>query len=210
MNRKKIPLWFKITFSALFAVTVISNIINYSFIDLLWFCDVSIILAFFGLWFESSLLLSMAALSAVGPQLVWQLDYFFQMITGKSLFGFTDYMFAPDYPVYNYIVSLFHLWMPFMLLYTLWVVRYSSKALPVQTLTGSAIILLSYLITDDMFSPAGNLNKVYGPIDSAPQTWMHPWLWVAVVMVFCVLCIYLPTHFVFTRLFKKQSVVSNA
>ena len=97
-KERKIPLWLKVMFSALFLVTIPSNVVNYSAINLLWFCDIAIILTFFGLWFESSLLLSMAALSSVPTQLLWQLDYFFHLMTGSPLFGFSDYMFAPDFP----------------------------------------------------------------------------------------------------------------
>jgi len=192
-------------FSLLFFVTIPSNIINYSAINLLWFCDIAIILTFFGLWFESSLLLSMAALSSVATQLVWQLDYFFHLMTGSPLFGFSDYMFDPDFPTFNYIVSLFHVWMPYVLLYALRIVRYNRLALLTQSAVGCIAILLSFLLTRDMYGPAGNLNKVYGLSDTVPQSWMRPWLWVIVVMGYCSLCIYAPTHFLFTRLFKQKS-----
>ena len=199
---RKIPFWLKILFSALFLVTIPSNVINYSAINLLWFCDVAIILTFFGLWFESSLLLSMAALSSVPTQLLWQVDYFYYLITESPLFGFTDYMFAPDFSSFNYAVSLFHVWMPYVLLYSLRMVRYNRLAVFTQSVVGCVVILLSFLLTKDMFGPVGNLNKVYGLSDNAPQTWMHPWLWIIVVMLYCSLCIYAPMHFLFMRIFK--------
>jgi len=200
----KIPLWLKLIFTILFSVTIPSNIIHYSAINLLWFCDISIITTFFGLWFESSLLISMAALASVATQLAWQVDYFFHLVSGKRLFGFSDYMFDANLTTYNKAVSLFHVWMPYLLLYSLRIVRYNRRALVAQTLTGCMAILLSYMLTKDMFGPAGNLNKVYGLSDKEPQTWMEPWLWLVVVMAYCFLCIYLPMHFLFSRLFGKQ------
>jgi hypothetical protein len=200
----KIPLWLKLIFTVLFSVTIPSNIIHYSAINLLWFCDISIIITFFGLWFESSLLISMAALASVATQLVWQVDYFFHLVSGQRLFGFSDYMFDANLSTYSKAVSLFHVWMPYMLLYSLHIVHYNRKALAGQTLIGCMAILLSFLLTNDMFGPAGNLNKVYGLSDKEPQTWMAPWLWLIVVMAYCFFCIYLPMHFLFSRLFRKQ------
>jgi hypothetical protein len=201
---KKIPLLLKLAFTLLFIVTIPSNIIHYSAINLLWFCDIAIIIAFFGIWFESSLLVSMAALGSVATQLAWQVDYFFHLASGNRLFGFSDYMFDPNLSAFNKAVSLFHVWMPYVLLYSLRIVRYNRWALIGQTMTGSIAILLSFLLTKDMFGPAGNLNKVYGLSDKEPQTWVAPWLWLIVVMAYCFLCIYLPMHFLFAWLFKKQ------
>jgi len=201
---QRIPLWIKLIFTVLFSVTIPSNIIHYSAINLLWFCDIDIVTTFSGLWFESSLLVSMAALASVATQLAWQVDYFFHLVSGKRLFGFSDYMFNANLTTYNKAVSLFHVWMPYILLYSLRIVHYNRRALVAQTLIGCMAILLSFLLTKDMFGRAGNLNKVYGLSDKEPQTWMSPWLWLIVVMAYCFLCIYLPMHFLFSRLFRKQ------
>jgi len=201
-NTEKIPLWLKLGFTFLFIVTIPSNIFNYSAVNLLWFCDIAIIIAFLGL--KSSLLISMSALAWVAPQLVWQVDYFFHLLSGKRLFGFSDYMFGPNLSVFSKIGSLFHVWMPYMPLYTLRIVRYNRWALVVQTLTACIALLLSFLLTKDMFGPAGNLNKVYGLSDTKPQAWVAPWLWLVVVLAYCFFCIYLPMHFLFARLFRKK------
>jgi len=58
-----IPLWLKLIFTVLFLATIPSNIIHYSAINLLWFCDIAIIITFFGLWLESSLLIFILALA---------------------------------------------------------------------------------------------------------------------------------------------------
>jgi hypothetical protein len=104
-NKEKIPLWLKLVFTFLFIVTIPSNICNYSAINLLWFCDIAIIIAFLGFWFESTLLISISALASVAPQLVWQIDYFFHLISGKRLFGFSDYMFDSNLSVFSKVVS---------------------------------------------------------------------------------------------------------
>jgi hypothetical protein len=197
----KVPLWFKVIGTLLCGATLLFNAINYTLVDLLWFCDVAMVLVIIGLWRESSLLLSLATLASIGPQFAWQLDYFYQLISNKPLFGFTDYMFADSYPTVNYIVSLFHVWMPAILIYGLYFVGYDRRAFKIQSICSLIIILLSYSLTADMFGPAGNLNQVYGPSAIAPQTWMRPWLWLFVIWLYTIAVIYVPTHLITARVF---------
>jgi hypothetical protein len=198
---QKIPLWFKVIGTLLCGAILLFNAITYTLVDLLWFCDVAMILVIMGLWRENSLQLSLATLASIGPQFAWQLDYFYQLMSGKSLFGFTDYMFAENNPVINYIVSLFHVWMPVILIYSLYFVRYDQRALKIQSGLSLLLILLSYGLTSDMFGPAGNLNQVYGPSANAPQTWMHPGLWLLVIWIYTIVIIYVPTHLITARVF---------
>jgi hypothetical protein len=53
------------------------------------------------------------------------------------------------------------------------------------------------------FAPtaAVNLNWVFGPGENTMQTWMAPGLYLALQMAFWPLVIYLPSHWVFSRLF---------
>jgi hypothetical protein len=204
--KQKIPLWFKMISTLLCGAVLLFNAIHYTWVDLLWFCDVAMILVIVGLWREDSLLLSLATLASIGPQFAWQLDYFYQLISGNPLFGFTDYMFAEDNPMINYIVSLFHIWMPVILIYSLYFVRYDGRAIKIQSGLSLLILLLSYCLTADMFGPAGNLNQVYGPSATAPQTWMHPWLWLVVIWLYTIVVIYVPTHVITARVFPSKNL----
>jgi hypothetical protein len=202
--KQKVPLWFKVISTLLCGATLLFNALNYTLVDLLWFCDVAMILVIIGLWRENSLVLSLATLASIGPQFAWQIDYFYQLISDKPLFGFTDYMFTASNPTVNYIISLFHVWMPPILIYSLYLVRYNQRALKTQSGLSLLIILLSYSLTSDMFGPAGNLNQVYGPSATAPQTWMHPWLWLFVIWLYTIVVIYVPTHFITARVFPVR------
>jgi hypothetical protein len=48
---------------------------------------------------------------------------------------------------------------------------------------------------------AVNLNWVFGPGEAVIQTWMAPGIYLALQLAFWPVAIYLPTHFVFSRLF---------
>ncbi len=87
----------------------------------------------------------------------------------------------------------------------LWGVRrlgYDRRAVWAQTGFAWLLLLLSYGLTSDPHGPAGNLNMVYGLSPTEAQSWMSPGLWLLLVMVFCPVCWYLPTHLVLRRLFR--------
>ena len=58
---------------------------------------------------------------------------------------------------------------------------------------------MTYWLTD----PKDNVNWVYGP-GSKPQTWIGRPAYLALVMVFFPLVIYLPTHLVLSALFGRD------
>jgi len=88
-------------------------------------------------------------------------------------------------------LSLFHLVLPFLLLWLVACLGYDLQAWPVQTLVAWVVLPVCYWCTD----PADNINWVFGP-GQRPQTWMAPGLYVVLLMLFFPLCLYLPTHLV--------------
>lgn len=203
MPKPVLPLWFKILTTLFFGVVIVFNATQYGWVDLLWFCDVAMMVFIVGVWVESPLLVSMAALSCIGPQIVWMVDFFYRLFSGNPLLGFTDYMFEAGYPLVNFVVSLFHIWMPLPVLWGVSRMGYDPRGFKWQTAFGSLVILLSYVFTEGPHSPAGNLNQVYG-LGSGIQQWMHPWGWLALIMLYCVVVIYLPSHLVGKWLFRNR------
>jgi hypothetical protein len=84
----------------------------------------------------------------------------------------------------------------------LWLVRrlgYPRRAWIAQSLLAWAVLPICYFFTD--LDRA--LNGVFGPSGEHPQTWMAPGWYLVVMMVFYPVCVYLPSHFLFIRLFRK-------
>ena len=50
-----------------------------------------------------------------------------------------------------------------------------------------------------------NVNYVYGFSSKAPQNWMHPHLFLAVVMLAMPLTVYLPTHWLLSKAFGRAA-----
>jgi hypothetical protein len=88
-----------------------------------------------------------------------------------------------------------------------WRLGYDRRALPAQTLVALVLLPVCYLFTARPPAPATNpnaavnLNWVFGPGEAVIQTWMAPGIYLALQMAFWPIAIYLPTHFVFSRLF---------
>src|SRR5262249_35340075 len=163
-------------------------------------CDIALLVTVAALWLESSLLASMQALAITVAQSLWIIDLFLQLATGIQVIHLADYMFDPTIPLFMRGLSLFHGWLPFLLLWMVWRLGYDRRALLFQTGLAWLMFVLSYLLTNGPTGPAGNVNQVYGPSSNEVQTWMHPWLWLALLMTGVPLCFYLPTHLVFRKL----------
>jgi hypothetical protein len=160
---------------------------------------VALILTCVALWLESRLLASMMALAALLPELLWNVDYFGRLLTGRRLVGMADYMFDASKPRYLRGLSLFHVLLPLVLLWLLHRLGYDERALLAQAIAGWAILLASYLLTE----PNKNVNWVYGPGNS-PQRRVPRLLYLAGVMVFFPVVVYWPTHLALRALFARR------
>ena len=176
--------------------------------NFLWFCDVALLIGVAALWLESSLWASTQAVSIVLPQMVWVAD-FLARLAGVRLLDLTDYMFDAKIPLFVRGLSLFHGWLPFLLLWLVWRLGYDRRAWWVQSLLAWAVLAATFFIVKDPFGPTGNVNKIFGPREDAPQTWMRPELWLALLMIAHPVCIYVPTHLLFCRVFRKPHKFSD-
>jgi len=208
---RRIPYWLKVAYSAFVAILVPSYWVTYSPWNFLYFCDVALLVTAVAIWIESPLLISMQAVAITAPQMLWVVDLLCRVIVGVEITGVTSYMLDSRIPLFLRGLSLFHGWLPFVLLWLLARLGYDRRALRLQTVAAIVILLVSYL-----FGPAPppsashpnwavNINYVYGFTDKQPQTLMAPWLWLVSLMAINVIAFYIPTHFVFRRVFATTA-----
>jgi hypothetical protein len=209
LPRQRIPLWLKIAYTAFVAVVIPVYWINWTPVNFLYFCDVALLLTLPALWFESSLLASMMAISIVLPQLAWQIDFVVYPLSGFHVhfpIDLAGYMFDAEQPLFNRALSFFHFWLPILLVWMVWRLGYDRRALWPQMVLACVILMLSYVFTTYPAGPAGNVNKVLGPggDKDPPQTWMHPLLWLGVLMVGTPVVFYVPSHFLMKWLMPRR------
>jgi hypothetical protein len=198
----KIPLWVKLLYTAFVAVFVPVYLMNYGPTNFIYFCDTSLLLGFIALWLESPLIASMPAVGIVVVQILWCIDF------GLGFFGFdfglASYMFDSHTSLFLRSLSLFHGWLPFVLLWMVHRLGYDRRALLCWTALGWTLLCVSYFLMPAPPAPASNpllpvnINLVYGFSATAPQTWMPANEWFLALGAALTL-VWVGTHFALRR-----------
>ena len=197
----RLPLWLKVTYTAFIAVLVPVYWYNYGPTNFLYFCDIALFVTLIGLWRESALLVSMAAVGILAPQVLWVVDFVAELC-GGHMTGMTAYMFNQEKPLFLRGLSLFHGWLPFLLVYLVWRLGYDRRAFLRWTVLAWVLLLICYTLMPGPRADAAsistpvNINYVHGMSDTAAQTWMPPMAWLGVMFIGMPLLIFLPTHLV--------------
>jgi hypothetical protein len=209
-SRSAIPLWIKVTYTVFLAVMVPVYWHNYGPTNFLYFCDVAAFLTLGALWLESPLLASMGAVGIVLPQMLWILD-FGAHVLGLKITGMSEYMFDSKLSLFIRGISLYHGWLPFLLVYAVWRLGYDGRAIAAWVGLAWCLMLICYwwmpaagAVLPNPKQPV-NINYVHGFSDQAPQKWMPPWAWLVTMMVALPALMWWPTHWVLQRFFARRS-----
>jgi len=165
--------------------------------NFLQLCDIAVLLTCVGFWANSRLLISSQAVSSLLVDLVWTLDASWRFLLGRHLLGGTEYFFDPRYPLWVRLLSLFHIVMPPLLLWTLHRTGYDRRGFRLQSL-----IALLVFIASRFTSPAKNMNFAFTD-PFFHRSWGPPPVHVAISFLFMIIVVYLPTHLVLNRVFGR-------
>ena len=214
MRPHRIPLAAKVAVTAFLVVLVPIYLRTYGPTNFLWFCDAALILTTAGMWIESSLLISMCSVGILLPQCLWLVDFVSNLL-GFHLLGLTGYMFDSRLPMFTRGLSLFHGWLPVLLVWLLSRLGYDKRALPAWTGLAAGLVFVCYFFTP----PAGahlanpnipiNLNYLYGFKDQQPQTWINQNLYVILWPGVLWLVAFLPTHLVLRKIFAASQQAAS-
>ncbi|MDO8467370.1 MAG: hypothetical protein Q7S56_00265 [Nanoarchaeota archaeon] len=125
-----------------------------------WLCYISSILFGFGiLKVKTNLLLAQVSIMTI-PVIIWNIDFFFHLITNNPLWGITNYMFVPSNLIDRF-VSLQHI-------YTIPVTLFSIYKLKDKKVFFSRILkiafgemILIFILVKLFTSPDENVNCVF-------------------------------------------------
>jgi hypothetical protein len=212
--RPTIPLAAKVAATAFLAVLIPTYLHTYGPTNFWWFCDAALILTVAGMWLESPLLISMCAVGILLPQCLWLVDFGGGLL-GFHVFSLTGYMFDRHLPLFTRGLSLFHGWLPLLLVWLLGRLRYDKQALSAWSIVAMFLLLLSCLCA----LPAGahpanpnipvNINYVYGFNDLRPQHWVDQNLYVLLWLATLWLVVFLPTHLILRKVFPASPPVAS-
>ncbi len=193
-----ISLWIKIPYTVFVLILVPVYWIQYGPTNFLWFSDIALFATLAALWLESRFLVSMVATGVLIFDTVWNFVFFSKLILGAGPEGLVGYMFDPEISVFIRALSLFHVALPIIQLWTLGKLGYDVRAWKYQAILGWIILPLTYGVT----GPEENINWVYG-MTEAPQQWLPAPLYLAALMLIYPTLICFPTHVILKRLFLK-------
>jgi hypothetical protein len=202
--RPRLPLWVKLANTGFLGVLVPAYWVHYGPANFLWFSDIALFLAVAALWSENAFLASMAAVSVTPLELAWVADFLLQLAGAPSL-GLAGYMFNPQQPLFIRGLSLFHLWLPFLLLWLVWRLGFDRRAWLALTAVAWVILPVCYFLTD----PGRNINWVFG-LGEKRQDWLPPGIYLAVLLLAFPLGVYLPTHLVLSWLFPPPAPAAES
>ena len=155
-----VPLGVKITYYAFMAFMFPVYITHYPLINFVNLCQVHLFLVLVGFLTDKYIFISMSALGIIILQLFWCLDFICETM-GINFIGGTKYMYNSDIPLYVRILSLYHGWFPFFLLYLIKKVGYDKRAVYPQFVLSNSICLLSYYQID-LYNKNINIMKDVG------------------------------------------------
>lgn len=196
--RRALPLWLKVGYTLWFLVWVPVYWVDNGPANFLWLCDVANIVVLAAVWLESPLLFSSQAVSVLLIQLTWIVDVTTRLLAGFHPIGGTEYMFESARPLLGRLLSLFHVFIPVLLLWALWRLGHDRRGWRLQTLICWLVLPLSFWIGE----PEANLNWLWAPF-GIEQTWMPPRAFLLFCMVAYPLLIFWPTHALLTAWLRR-------
>jgi len=168
-------------------------------VNFLHFCDIAVVLACAGLFFDSLLLVSSQAVASILVDLTWIADVSCKLVSGHYLLGGTEYMFDAHYALWVRLLSLFHIVMPIALLWILWRYGYDRRGFILQL----GIALVAF-IASRFTNPALNMNYAFADPFFHRQWGLAP-AHILVIFTFMLVVVYLPTHLVLTKFAPEPS-----
>src|SRR5260370_23886993 len=102
------PLWMKLGGTGFVIVVVPMYWRHDGTRNFLWFSDLALCALCAALWFDSALLVGMAAIGVLALEIAWSIDF----LCGGRPLHLAGYMFEAGKPLYLRALSLFHLAMP--------------------------------------------------------------------------------------------------
>lgn len=194
---------FKILFTLFVLILVPVYWQVYGLQNFLWLSDVGLFLTTLSIWFNSSLLMSMAIIGIFPFEVMWNLEFFSKILTGYSLTGIANYMLNPEYPIILKILSLFHIFLPFIWLWYLIKIGYNKSGFKFASILVGIILVLTYFFS----TPERDINRIFL---AKVYHWPIPeWLWLIFLIFGYPLIVFYPVHKLLGYLISKKIIKEN-
>jgi hypothetical protein len=141
----------------------------------------------------------MAVVGIFAVEILWNIDFFYQLITRRNLLGIAYYMFDPKKTKFMRFLSLFHVFMPIIWIGCLYIWGYNSSALFFQVVLVWIIFIITYFVTE----PRKNINWIFMP-RVRHWHWLRDEAWLIFMLIAYPILTMLPIHFLLMYLVGKK------
>jgi hypothetical protein len=139
------------------AVYLPSYAAAYGLTNFLFLCNLGVMLTAAALLSGHRLVLSSQAVAAPVIGLAWGIDAAWRLLSGQHLFGGTEYMWDPQYPLFTRLLSLYHLAWPLLVVVLVRRVGYDRRGWALQSAIAGSVLLVCRLFT----APVENINFAF-------------------------------------------------
>ncbi|MEL7535835.1 MAG: hypothetical protein AAFZ58_14765 [Pseudomonadota bacterium] len=173
--------------------------------NFLWTCNVGLVVGVLGVVFRWPLLVSMALVFTLIPDLLWVVDVVGRFATGAHPIGGTEYMFDSAIPLSVRALSWEHALLPLLLIGALLWLGYDRRA----WLCCAPCALVAYYLSYWLADPATGVNWVWGPF-GVTQSFMPAWLYPALAATVYWFVLTGPVHLAASRWLPPARRPTNA
>jgi len=198
MSRGRVPNWIRWGGVVWLVIWAPSYWRTWGPVNFLHLCDIAVFLTCIGLWRSDSLLLSSQAVGSILADAMWCLDAGGRLFFGRHLFGGTEYLWDAHYSLFSRMLSLFHVFLPFLLLWLVWQAGYDRRGWKLQAGITAALLIVSRFI-----NPALNLNYAFSdPLFH--RAWGPAPVHLLAILLGIVVLFYLPTHLLLAKFMPPE------
>jgi len=193
-----IPLWLKIAYTLFLCVLVPAywRMADAGPRNFLWFSDIALLATGAALWLENSLIVSTMAVGVLLPEIFWNVGFFVRLTTGRSITNLSEYMFESRRPLFSRLLSLFHIFLPPLMVWLIYVLGYDERAFVAMTAVALIVLPVTYAFT----RPEHNINWVHGWEGMRPWG-LSPRAYLGLLMIAFPIVVFLPTHLLLRAIF---------
>ena len=119
----------------------------YGFTNFLFLCNLGVMLTAAALVVGNRLVLSSQAIAAPVIGIAWGLDAAWRVVSGHHLYGGTEYMWDPQYPLFTRLLSLYHLAWPVLVVALVRREGYDRRGWPLQAGIATCAVIFCRLFT---------------------------------------------------------------
>ena len=194
-KQHRISLTLKLVYLTFMAILIPTYWVHYGPANFLWISDVTLILAFLAVLFESKVFASMAAVGGFVLESYWTVSFVLALGFNIHFTDIADYMFNASLPLWLRLLSLFHIVLPILVIWLVRQLGYYKKAVWIQIVLTCAVLSICWLFT----KPSENINWVF----SYQNLQMNPVLYL-ILECLGAACILFITHVFLSKISRKN------